>query len=1014
MTSPDLPALAAEDFPAYFAAVHGCAPFPWQVTLVRRLAAGGGWPAALDLPTAAGKTAVLDAALFHLALDAARAPAERRARLRIALVVDRRLVVDGARERALRIADKLAAAERDATAAPVLRAVAERLRALAGGTAGDGGAPLGVACLRGGIPRENAWAESPVQPLLILATVDQIGSRLLFRGYGLSEYAHPLHAGLLGEDTLILLDEAHLSAPFLDTLRAVADYGGARWRETPPLRPLQAVPLSATQAPIDGALRLGVEDRACEELARRLRAAKPARLLDADAAQLVARLADCARALRRDCEPAPVVTDLFTPAERCAPVVGVVVNRIATARAVHAELRQDAEADALLLIGRMRPLDRDVLVAQHLPRLRAGRADGDNPRPLYVVATQTVEVGADLDFDALVTQSAPLDALRQRFGRLNRLGARDAAAPAAIVHVRDAKDDDPVYGGAIAATWKWLASIAEAPAKRRGQPKPEPTVDFGSDALAARLPAGGAPPGCLSPRPQAPVLLPAHVDRLAQTSPAPALSPEPALWLHGPDTAPAEVQLVWRADLPELGADGEDDDGALEAALAAVGALPPASLEALSLPLWTVRDWLAGRGDGAGDDGDVEGAREPAGRRGDDRGGRRVLRWAGTDSRAVAPRELRPGDTLVVPTTWGGLDREAGWAWNPATRAPVPDLAEAAYAQARQRTVLRLGTACVAQWAVAHSGAADAVAAALRVLAEVFDDADAPPSAHALLQGLGALDGLPDAVRARLDALEANGARLLVYGHGRMLVERRPAVVAADDGDDASLTVPVGLDDHCRGVGAQARAFAAALGLAPALVDDLGRAGDLHDLGKADPRFQAWLYGGDARAARRAPLLAKSGLAQGMDASDRRAAAAARDRAGYPRGARHECTSVQLLRAHPALLAGAHDAELVEYLVGTHHGRGRPFLPVVDDAGAERLDARFEALGQHLHLRGAHRLERLEAGWPELFARLQRRYGWWGLAYLEALLRLADHHRSAAEQAGAAAAIPLPLGEGQG
>lgn len=177
--------LRTPDFGDYFRAVHGYSPFPWQQALVDRLAESDEWPDVLNLPTGAGKTAALDAAVFHLALCADRPQA---AAIRIALVVDRRLVVDDAFARASRIVCALERAcdpEAPGTGlqCEAVREVARRLQRLAG----DGAPPLAAKRLRGGAPLEHDWARSPTQPTVLCSTVDQVGSRLLFRGYGVSD-----------------------------------------------------------------------------------------------------------------------------------------------------------------------------------------------------------------------------------------------------------------------------------------------------------------------------------------------------------------------------------------------------------------------------------------------------------------------------------------------------------------------------------------------------------------------------------------------------------------------------------------------------------------------------------------------------------------------------------------------------------------------------------------------------------------------------------------------------------
>ena len=77
-------------------------------------------------------------------------------------------------------------------------------------------------------------------------------------------------------------------------------------------------------------------------------------------------------------------------------------------------------------------------------------------------SSRCLEVGVDLDLDGLVTEAVPLDALRQRFGRVNRAGRPIEAAGAILTTTESVakRTDDPIYGDRLRNTWEALASPA--------------------------------------------------------------------------------------------------------------------------------------------------------------------------------------------------------------------------------------------------------------------------------------------------------------------------------------------------------------------------------------------------------------------------------------------------------------------------------------------------------------------------------------------------------------------------
>ena len=164
------------------------------------------------------------------------------------------------------------------------------------------------------------------------------------------------------------------------------------------------------------------------------------------------------------------VIDMIAGRLAAGESVLVVANNIADAQALYAELaghaprRPDGSAEARLLHSRFRRRDRTA-IEQELTRRYHSRRPAADRQPGLVVATQVVEVSLDVDFDVLVTSCAPLDALAQRFGRVNRTGARppaDVIVCRAEMRPRQGNRHDLFADGVYEqapteATWKILA-----------------------------------------------------------------------------------------------------------------------------------------------------------------------------------------------------------------------------------------------------------------------------------------------------------------------------------------------------------------------------------------------------------------------------------------------------------------------------------------------------------------------------------------------------------------------------
>lgn len=92
----------------------------------------------------------------------------------------------------------------------------------------------------------------------------------------------------------------------------------------------------------------------------------------------------------------------------------VVCNTVVQAQEVFMQLKEFA-SNSVLLHSAFTGEDR----TSHEKRLKEGEDSEQNPIKL-LVGTQAIEVSLDIDYDVIYSEPAPIDALIQRFGRVNR------------------------------------------------------------------------------------------------------------------------------------------------------------------------------------------------------------------------------------------------------------------------------------------------------------------------------------------------------------------------------------------------------------------------------------------------------------------------------------------------------------------------------------------------------------------------------------------------------------------
>lgn len=527
-------------FESTFKELTGYEPLHWQKRLYgKHFAKEQELPSAVSVPTGLGKTAVM--AVWLIALAEQMKAGKPKLPRRLVYVVDRRTVVD----QATRFAE-------------LLRENLSKADGLAAALGLGEGESLPISTLRGQFVDNREWLNDPAKPAIIIGTVDLIGSRLLFEGYGVSRKMRPYHAGVLGADVLVLLDEAHLVPPFEALLAEIANNGeryGAKAEPPIALIPkFKLLPLSATGR------RETVQPFVLEEkdfrnpddalVIQRLSARKHLKLEELGDRKLEAALAERAWSLSGEGKEPVRVIIYCNSRDVAEKVKNALDDLIKKAKGSPAAGRTE------LFVGARRVKER-VDAEQRLHDLGFLAGSGEQTAPAFLVATSAGEVGVDLDADHMVCDLVAWERMVQRFGRVNRRGGEGRQAEIVVVDEGEPKPKKPEQPTEDEKTririYQCVKKLFE---KLRSEGQTEISVSpealrqlseptRADDALAKLITDAS------SPAPLRPALNRALVDAWAMTSlPEHTGRPEVAPWLRGWVTDEPQTTVVWRKHLP--------------------------------------------------------------------------------------------------------------------------------------------------------------------------------------------------------------------------------------------------------------------------------------------------------------------------------------------------------------------------------------------------------------------------------------------------------------------------------